>query len=105
MKNAKRNVIGDVEFVRALLDDPSIRGMEAHDSSPRSCPIMEIVSVMEQVTGKVAAVEIPDAGGAYEIAPSCTAPIVERLGMKFDSRHDSAVIGKSYGAHRAGPRG
>jgi nucleoside-diphosphate-sugar epimerase len=99
-KNATRNIIDidDVACIIArLLKDNKSRRITINVASPVSYPIASIVAVMEKAVGKRALTEEVDDGAAYEIDTSQIRPIIDELGLSFDSIYLTRVIEKYYG--------
>jgi nucleoside-diphosphate-sugar epimerase len=102
-KNASRNII-DIDDVVAILanilEDPQLRRISVNVANPVSHPVTDIVAAMERVAGKPAVTEIVNDGAAFEIDISLINPIINKLGLPFDTGYLSRVLEKYYGQTR-----
>jgi nucleoside-diphosphate-sugar epimerase len=99
-KNAVRNII-DVDdaalIVMELLEDPQSRRLTVNVANPVSCPVTDIVAVMEKIIGKPAIIDEVIGGSAYDIDTTRITPILTKLGLTFDRSYVARVIEKYYG--------
>lgn len=100
LKYAVRNII-DVDdaalIVMELLEDPQLRRLTINVANPVSCPITDIVAVMEKIIGKPAIMDEVNDGSAYDIDTTLITPILSKLGLSFDRSYVSRVIQKYWG--------
>lgn len=103
-KNATRNII-DVDDVVAitaqLLEEAELKRAIVNIANPSSCPITEIVAVIENVVSKPAITEVLDKGAAYDIDTAQITSIINRLDISFDDKYILRVIQKYYGQRNA----
>ena len=100
LKYAVRNII-DVDdaalIVMELLEDPQSRRLTINVANPISCPITDIVAVMEKIIGKPAVMDEVSDGSAYDIDTTRITPFLSKLGLSFNRSYLSRVIEKYYG--------
>ena len=99
-KKAYRNII-DVEdvvkIVNLLAENSRFKRKTINIANPISTSILDIIAVMEEVTGKKAICEIIEYGEKYTIDISEIEPIIGVSGICFDKDYIARVITKYYG--------
>jgi nucleoside-diphosphate-sugar epimerase len=97
--SAKRNII-DVDDVASiahqLIVHDSVRNSTYNIANISNYSIVEIVSALEYVVKKPAVYEIVERGSEYPIDTTDILPVLEKVGIKFDSNYLEKTVAKYY---------
>ena len=96
---AKRNIIDvdDIAVVtKHLIADDSMRNIVLNVANPINYPMIDIVSAMEAVTGKLGIYDVLERGSEYQIDTSALLPVFDKVGINFEDGYLERVITKYY---------